>query len=79
MRILFLLSCLLAWVLAAPMMDRDDAIRFLDNYLRQFGPDDNYMSLINEHPLNIPLLSGKSTIFRSIKRGLGPRPLRFGK
>uniref|UniRef100_A0A8R1HHQ3 Uncharacterized protein n=1 Tax=Caenorhabditis japonica TaxID=281687 RepID=A0A8R1HHQ3_CAEJA len=67
MRLFVLLSCLLAWVLAAPLVDQEDAFRILNTYLQQFGPDDNrnaYYVLNDDHG--------------SMKRGLGPRPLRFG-
>ncbi|PIC23308.1 hypothetical protein B9Z55_017052 [Caenorhabditis nigoni] len=38
MRLFILLSCLLAWVLAAPYIDQEDALHVLNAYLEQFGP-----------------------------------------
>ncbi|EGT43523.1 CBN-FLP-21 protein [Caenorhabditis brenneri] len=67
MRLFILLSCLLAWVLAAPYIDQEDALRVLNAYLEQFGPgggDKVYYVAEDDHG--------------SMKRGLGPRPLRFG-
>ncbi|ULT86679.1 hypothetical protein L3Y34_006408 [Caenorhabditis briggsae] len=68
MRLFILLSCLLAWVLAAPYIDQEDALRVLNAYLEQFGPAAEKVYYVAEDDHG----------FRSIKRGLGPRPLRFG-
>ncbi|CAI5453253.1 unnamed protein product [Caenorhabditis angaria] len=64
--LVILFACILAWVLAAPsVIDREeDAFRLLNNYLQKYGPDENYIYLMDHG---------------SAKRGLGPRPLRFGR
>ncbi|CAO4376773.1 hypothetical protein L5515_006223 [Caenorhabditis briggsae] len=66
MRLFILLSCLLAWVLAAPYIDQEDALRVLNAYLEQFGPAAEKVYYVAEDDHG------------SMKRGLGPRPLRFG-
>ncbi|VDM64401.1 unnamed protein product [Angiostrongylus costaricensis] len=57
--------CVVAWAFAAPVSDAEAAYRILNQYLQRFDPEDlQDMYFISDHG--------------SDKRGLGPRPLRFG-
>ncbi|VDO66405.1 hypothetical protein V3C99_016239 [Haemonchus contortus] len=62
---LVFLACIVAWAFATPVSDTEAAYRILNKYLQRFGPDDlQDVYLYGDHGSN--------------KRGLGPRPLRFG-
>ncbi|KAK6757478.1 hypothetical protein RB195_015354 [Necator americanus] len=62
---LVLIACIVAWAFASPVSDTEAAYRILNKYLERFGGDDlQDVYLVGDHG--------------SYKRGLGPRPLRFG-
>ncbi|KAJ1371997.1 hypothetical protein KIN20_034051 [Parelaphostrongylus tenuis] len=58
-------ACVVAWAFAVPVSDSEAAYRILNQYLQRFGAEDlRDTYFIGDHG--------------SDKRGLGPRPLRFG-
>nr|ABH10659.1 FMRFamide-related peptide FLP-21 precursor [Dictyocaulus filaria] len=59
------ITCIVAWTFAAPVSDIEAVYRILNKYVDRFGSDGLQ---------NVYLVGDNGPD----KRGLGPRPLRFG-